>query len=246
MITKKKELLADKMTVREAITNPTGSGSANVGKRSVIIKDLETKFNTNILKKDIKLSFFSEGDNIVLLAEVPSESDTMEFSYDVVIRFIAPEDKDERGNLMNYTMQFCSNSPNFAFTYAYSIFHKGWMIDELEPMFSKMFYTDKPTVRNPVLEFGFEKSIYFTLLYLKFHKLLNLTRIEKRIEGKVTFAKFLKTGRLMTFELKFKKYNDLKKQLSATLKKAKATARLAKNKVISVRQQDIRQKRKNK
>ena len=103
------------------------------------------------------------------------------------------------------------------FTYAYSFNKAGLIIDWLKPKLNKMALTQKPVVRNPKMDTGYVKSLYFTFYFLQIRKLFNLkneiwktaVEINKRmiLNEIPNFDTKMENGR------RLKKYqDDLKKQ----------------------------------
>ena len=64
-------------------------------------------------------------------------------------------------------MKVFSNSPNFTFTYAYVFNKEGFVIDWMKSRMSQRSLNEEPVKRNPDQGFGFEKSIYFSILFFQ-------------------------------------------------------------------------------
>lgn len=108
------------------------------------------------------------GDSYYFHLKIPSESHKdRDYSYDVVIRFFTDDPVAiNQPNLINYYIQFFSNSPSFIYQYAYVYKKKGYLIEEL---FNKLDseYEDKPPKKtNPNQVVSYDKSIYFAVRFL--------------------------------------------------------------------------------
>lgn len=124
--------------------------------------------------------------------KIPSESKTNQNGYDVVIRFftdnpsVANED-----HLMNYYIQFYSNSPSFMYQYAYLYNKHGYLI----PMFYNKTDTDyinkPPEKRNPNMRMTYDKSIYAACNFLASKQYASLTKRGHFVAKKVSQRKFL-------------------------------------------------------
>ncbi|QXN67980.1 hypothetical protein FPHOBKDP_00230 [Listeria phage LPJP1] len=96
--------------------------------------------------------------------------------YDVVIKI----DKNNTNvSILNSHISFYSNNPNFMFTYGYIYNRDGLIIDWLKNKMSIKSLVDEPKVRNPNQIYGFEKSVYFALIYLEKNNLLTFPSLER-------------------------------------------------------------------
>lgn len=163
-------MLLANMTFQQFLQNPTGPYSSFFGKRENIKMDLEQRFY-ELLKSAKNQNFehdiYRDGNDYYFALKIPSEK-YKKIEYDVVIRMYPKETAVIAENtLLNYNIQFFSNSPAFVFTYAYVSNKDKMLINFLSSKLGSKALTDPPSVRNPVEIYGFEKSIYFSLLYIK-------------------------------------------------------------------------------
>jgi hypothetical protein len=158
-------------------------------------------------KKEFKLEIFTEKDDYYFYFKVPSETYEKLF-YDVVLKFSPIESQSKFDmTLNNYSVNLFSNAPNFLFTYAYVYNQDGIIVDFLLDKISKKALNEPPNVKNPIQSYGFEKSVYFALLYIKnnrFHVKSAINHKTKSLDRK----KLIKA--IDSTEEKLKQYNRAK------------------------------------
>lgn len=213
----------DKLTFSEALRNPAGKGSANVGRRSSIIDDLMVRAGTLFKKKAPELTIYEDGDSYVFHFLIPSEEIKYNIKYDVVLRFSpATEDDTSLRTISDYEMEMFSNSPAFQFTYAYVTAQNNWLLTELRDKISEVALNDAPKDRNPAEQFGYEKSIFFSLLLMKEYTLNLKSKFSGFSPAKraINWSKFTQT--IKSSDEKLKEYNQVKAKVRlAEQKKAK-------------------------
>ena len=166
------------LTMGQFLINPTGKHSANVARRDRIRADLTSRFNKlyKERKKGFKLSLFKYPEDKVIVAwfKIPSEElNKSSLTYDVLMEFQYPPSALRLPHSANYNslksldMKVFSNSPNFTFTYAYVFNKEGFIIEWMKKRMSQRSLNKEPVKRNPDQGFGFEKSIYFSILYFQ-------------------------------------------------------------------------------
>ena len=85
----------------------------------------------------------------------------------MVIEFFADSDVKEAGqNLFKYNARFYANDPAFVYTYAYVFNKNDLFIEELKSKMSKKALNEKPDEKNPYMQVGYIKSIYFAYLMM--------------------------------------------------------------------------------
>lgn len=181
-------LLAD-MTFAQFLQNPTGPYSSFFGKRENIKLDLEQRYNQLLSKQKprnpsgfIKNIYLENKKDYYFVFSIPSEKFDSLY-YDVVIRFFPKTTAvAAESTLLNYNIQFFSNSPAFVYTYAYISNKDKLLIPFLKGKLNKLSLTQAPTVKNPVEIYGFEKSIYFSLLYIKSNGLHVKSMLSSKVE----------------------------------------------------------------
>lgn len=199
------------VTLNDFLQNPVGSGSASVARRDIIKMNLEMRYEKISSKAKITYNAYKyKNDTFLFHFKIPSEQFYDKLYYDVVLLF-TPTSEDNRRivTLNNYMMQMFSNSPNFMYTYAYVYNQNGNLIPFLNPKISKLALTKAPTVRNPQESYGFEKSIYYALLYMKRNNLNILNRLDHLSTLKNTNIIYK-----AVYSCKYiqDKYNDLQKK----------------------------------
>lgn len=182
------------MTMKNFMQNPTGKYSASFARRDLIITGLVTRYN-QLIKKcgSFKYTVFEDGDDYIFHIKVPSERFGNKCIYDVVINFrcINPTMMKMALTLKNYALNVYSNAPNFTFTYAYVYNKDGIIPDFMLPKVAEKAITDEPVVKNPGQSYGFEKSVYYALLFIKNSGLDTKIQINKKKDKKMTIEKLL-------------------------------------------------------
>lgn len=204
--------IVKKMTARQFLSNPTGKGSATVARRDRIKLDMNNRYYSLYRKSKNKFNvrIFQSNDNFYFVFKIPSEFYSNEnLTYDVVIEF-SPPDSNALNNttLERYNIRFFSNSPNFMFTYAYIYQQDGMLIPWLKGKISNKALTEPPEVRNPREEYGFEKSVYFALLYIQENPRL----MRKSAKDMTTKSRSSIVSNIRTSNQKLKEYNEAKKK----------------------------------
>jgi hypothetical protein len=165
-------MMAD-ITMTRLLQNPTGPYSAYFARRDLTIRNLNERYMKLMQdkEKEFKLERFKDKNDYYFYFKIPSETHE-NLHYDVVLQFkpIGAQSINDM-TLNNYSVKLFSNSPNFVFTYAYVYNNDGILIDFLKEKISKKALTEPPNIKNPVHSYGFEKSVYFALLYIKNHRL---------------------------------------------------------------------------
>jgi hypothetical protein len=119
---------------------------------------------------------------------VPSD-DKMDFFYDILIEFTSKDPiVKQEPNLKSYDVRFYSNSPGFAFTYAYVFNKYKLLIPSLKDHYDESYLNEAPKKTNPKLALGFDYTLYICMRYLQLNSYL-LNKGEIRIKGK-SMSKF--------------------------------------------------------
>ena len=215
------------MTIGDLLQNPTGSGSAVMASRKVIIADLDNRFlklmHTHNNYMEVRC-FKSKQEEYIFKVKVPAETLPNLF-YDVVIMLTpnceSKEDSDSiRGDrtLNRYRLKLFSNSPNFMFTYTYVLNNNNMIVPKLKHKCSPRALTEPPTIKNPVESYGFEKSCYFACKYIKEKGLLNKTVVDNNL---YIFDEFKLHASVASQDAKLKEYNLAKKANKSSIKQTK-------------------------
>lgn len=201
------------MTMQQFLQNPSGSYSAYFYRRDLIIEGLNHQFYELIKnrKKDFKIKVFKNKDNYYFYITIPSTKYD-ELVYDTVIKFI-PINKEMISDFSfnRYAIKVFSNSPNFLFTYAYVYNKDNILIKFLKKKIDKEALTKKPNIKNPLQSYGFEKSIYFALLFIKLNR-FNIKSKLASIKVKNLNQKYL-LDNIKSCKEKLDEYNKIKAKL---------------------------------
>lgn len=158
-------------TLDEFMKTPFNNGKS-IQKQS----EYDKEYNDYTIKRNIYIEGYTIiGKDHYIHIKIPSKSKEKYF-YDVIIKFIAPENYKKLNDLISYYIQFFSNSPSFIYKYAVLYKNNGLLIEDL---YNKMDpdYIDKlPEKANSDLEISFDKSIYFACKYLSQHKFRYLSK----------------------------------------------------------------------
>jgi hypothetical protein len=156
-------------TLLEYLDNPAGKGNT-AGNPAIIKANLIERYNK--IKDKIVVNVYKRNDmNFLYHVIIPSETER-ENTYDVVIEVFSdtPSITVKKWNFLLF-----SNSPGFAFTYAYAYNQYDMIIPELKSKLSKKFYNTPPYKRNPHEILMYDKSIFFAIYHITESNLLSLT-----------------------------------------------------------------------
>jgi hypothetical protein len=162
------EKIKRKETLTSFMQNPQGTGIAAANKKFVV-QGLENSYE-KLLKETgaWKYRVFRIGKDLYFQVMVPSET-FKDFTYDVVIQFI---DGDGATNLAGKQIKLFSNCPSFVFTYAYAYAIQGLLCDSLFNKFPQEVFKEAPKIRNPAMDTGYEKTLFYALYYITKNNLI--------------------------------------------------------------------------
>lgn len=165
------------MNIREYVDNPMGKGDSSIPNRKQLIESLNIKYENLIRTKGNKIKMVAYKDKLKDIyyfhLVIPSESERNN-SYDVVFMFKDESKKHHHElSISNYDVNVFSNSPSFAYTFAYVYAKHGLLIDWLSYKLGKEFITEKPVIRNRFEVINYEKYVYFGARYILDSKRLN-------------------------------------------------------------------------
>lgn len=212
------------MTLQNFIQNPTGPSTTYFARRDIVKKNLEQRFS-NLMRINGRIDFrvYKIQDTYLLHFKIPSEEFGNDIKYDACIQF-TPESEDAKteNRLFNYNIRLFSNSPAFTFTYAYVVYNSDMMVDILAHKFNEKALTDEPKIRNPLEILGFEKSCYFSALYIKNLDFLYKPALDRNLSkwNEKLFLAGIRTDRGKLEELnKLKHLKSLEKKIEIAKKK---------------------------
>lgn len=196
------------VTMKNLLQNPSGSQTAYFARRDLIIANLNDRYYQIAKTRKVETEIYTYRGDYFFYLKVPSEKFTEDLTYDVVLQFIPVGGGSSDLSISNYAIKMYSNSPNFMFTYAYVFNKDDVLVDFTKEKLSKKCLTDEPKVKNPLQSYGFEKSVYFSLIYIKENKLIykNNLASAKKLDKKALLKK------IMHSEDKLKEYQRLDKK----------------------------------
>ena len=156
-------------TLLEYLDNPAGKGNT-AGNPAIIKANLIERYNK--LKDKIEVNVYKRNDmNFLYHVIIPSETER-ENNYDVVIEVYSdkPSITVKKWNFLLF-----SNSPGFAYTYAYAYNQYNMIIPELKSKLDKEFYSRPPYQRNPHEILMYNKTIFFAIYHITESNLLSMT-----------------------------------------------------------------------
>ena len=169
------------MTLEEYIRNPMGKGNAVYSQRFVYEELYTKKFNLLVAREAgiwKTQCIISNEKEYYLYIQIPSES-VEHFFWDTVIGFKTGDgDLEKSHSLTGYDIQFFSNDPSFAYTFAHAFNKNGLFIKDLESKMVEKCLKEKAMEKNPKDEIGYVKSLYFAYLEIKDKGLLLKSRWE--------------------------------------------------------------------
>jgi len=209
------------MNFKDLINNPVGKGSGNVAARYAIINDLKRRMQLQQGIGGFELTVYDRpsGEGWILFFRVMSEKfyQKIKLYYDIVLEII-PSPDDNSNAILESEVKMMSNSPAFAFTYAYVAKRKGLTVPWLESKFPPIFWQQAPEVRNPDAEFGFEKSIMFVAYWLQENKLHFKKALRELSKGKAKLPVLI--TKFASFKKKKEEYDEAMKQVRELQKKS--------------------------
>jgi len=149
------------VTVSQLIRNPI-LGSSFLIPRKKILEMFRDSYLS--LKKDIELKAVKKDfEKLTVFLKVPSEKETKDFKFDVIIQFDISDPKIT----LDTKIKIFTNAHNFVFTYAYAFETHSGLIEKYKSFLPKECLTIPSKVRNPNNIPGFVKQVYFAFEYLR-------------------------------------------------------------------------------
>lgn len=214
------------MNIREYVDNPMGKGDSSIPNRKQLVDSLNVKYETLIRDKGNKIKMTTYKDKFkdvyYFHLVIPSESKRKN-SYDVVFRF-SDESKEHHKELSisNYDVAVFSNSPSFAYTFAYVYAKHGLAIDWLYKKLGKEFSEKEPEVRNRFGIINYEKYIYFGAKYIIDSKRMNRAMLDLSAKP---FTKLALGNNIRTLGDIMKEYHNAEAEVRRKAKKEKVKER---------------------
>lgn len=211
------------MNIREYVDNPMGKGDSSIPNRRQLVDSLDIKYAELIRKKGNKIKMITYKDRFKDIYYfhliIPSESER-DNSYDVVFRFSDESKKHHHElSISNYDVAVFSNSPSFAYTFAYVYAKHGLFIEWLSNKLGEEFTKKKPEVRNRFGIVNYEKYIYFGARYILDSKRLNRALLDM---GSKVYTRLVLGNEIRTLPTIMKEYHNADAELRRKRKKQKA------------------------
>ena len=151
--------LTNDITIGGYITNPNGKRSGNILNVSAIASNLNDRYN-KLNKEKMKMLIYSDDKSIYIRTFIPSEA--YDIRYDVIFQL----PKNNEGNIKNCTFKVYSNSPAFAYNYAYLFNCQDLLISTLKNKYGKDILQKPPIQRNSYNIINLDKSLYFAIIFI--------------------------------------------------------------------------------
>lgn len=209
------------MTLNEYIENPMGKGDAALGQnRKVIVATLTSKYESLTERKEIKMKCYTATlaapTKYYIHLTIPSETER-ENTYDVVFEFT----KNMSKPMKDWNVKVFSNSPSFAYTFAYVYLKHDLMIKHLANKLGKEFQRKAPEVRNRFQIVGFEKYVFFGAMFIRDSKILSEEAFKKKATSHATNSF---PGKVRTLDEIMKEYDAAKGKLEKKKRQEKKAA----------------------
>lgn len=166
------------LSLKNIIQQPESSGSAAGTSRYMSRELLNNAYrNLKEIKKGL-IGYNKKTHTGYIHVQVPStlgsakpnymtDEDLKKFKTDVYYDVVIAVDFSDGTTITNLNFKVFSNSPNFQFTYAYVLNQSDSLVNETKHLCMKKALTDEPKTRNPNMTWGFEKTVFFAIMYLK-------------------------------------------------------------------------------
>lgn len=198
------------MTLKEYVENPMGRGDSTLGQnRKLIVDTLKGKYESLTNRKEIKMKCYIAEMAIpkkyYIHLTIPSETER-ENTYDAIFEFT--QDKDVP--MTKWNVRVFSNSPSFAFTFAYVYLKHDLMIKGLAKKLGKEFMRKEPNIRNRYQVVSYEKYVFFGAMFILDSKILGEEAFRKKATSVPTTVY---PGKVRTLEEIMKEYDSAKGKL---------------------------------
>ena len=207
----------------EQIVKPFNSGFSAVSIK-YLLENLQKRYLVNIEPNITTVDAIKEKDNYFILVKIPSESNTEYKSdkifYDVIIELLPPN-KSYLNNesVRDYDVRVYSNCPSFTYTFTYVYYKKDALIKMPKGAYTKKALSKAPKVRNPLLLFGIEKTLWFAICYIDKNKLFKRSNLEALIKDDSKLKDLIKEHKIIGQDQKLEEVMARTKKFSTIKKK---------------------------
>lgn len=207
----------------EQIVKPFNSGFSAVSIK-YLLENLQKRYLVNIEPNITTVDAVKEKDNYFILVKIPSESNTEYKSdkifYDVIIELLPPN-KSYLNNesVRDYDVRVYSNCPSFTYTFTYVYYKKDALIKMPKGAYTRKALSKAPKVRNPLLLFGIEKTLWFAICYIDKNKLFRRSNLEALIKDDSKLKDLIKEHKIIGQDQKLEEVMARTKKFSTIKKK---------------------------
>lgn len=207
----------------EQIVKPFNSGFSAVSIK-YLLENLQKRYLVNIEPNITTVDAVKEKDNYFILVKIPSESNTEYKSdkifYDVIIELLPPN-KSYLNNesVRDYDVRVYSNCPSFTYTFTYVYYKKDALIKMPKGAYTRKALSKAPKVRNPLLLFGIEKTLWFAICYIDKNRLFKRSNLEALIKDDSKLKDLIKEHKIIGQDQKLEEVMARTKKFSTIKKK---------------------------
>lgn len=207
----------------EQIVKPFNSGFSAVSIK-YLLENLQKRYLVNIEPNVTTVDAVKEKDNYFILVKIPSESNTEYKSdkifYDVIIE-LSPPNKSYLNNesVRDYDVRVYSNCPSFTYTFTYVYYKKDALIKMPKGAYTRKALSKAPKVRNPLLLFGIEKTLWFAICYIDKNKLFKRSNLEALVKDDSKLKDLIKEYKIIGQDQKLEEVMARTKKFSTIKKK---------------------------
>ena len=207
----------------EQIVKPFNSGFSAVSIK-YLLENLQKRYLVNIEPNVTTVDAVKEKDNYFILVKIPSESNTEYKSdkifYDVIIE-LSPPNKSYLSNesVRDYDVRVYSNCPSFTYTFTYVYYKKDALIKMPKGAYTRKALSKAPKVRNPLLLFGIEKTLWFAICYIDKNKLFKRSNLEALVKDDSKLKDLIKEYKIIGQDQKLEEVMARTKKFSTIKKK---------------------------
>ena len=207
----------------EQIVKPFNSGFSAVSIK-YLLENLQKRYLVNIEPNVTTVDAVKEKDNYFILVKIPSESNTEYKSdkifYDVIIE-LSPPNKSYLSNesVRDYDVRVYSNCPSFTYTFTYVYYKKDALIKMPKGAYTRKALSKAPKVRNPLLLFGIEKTLWFAICYIDKNKLFKRSNLEALVKDDSKLKDLIKEHKIIGQDQKLEEVMARTKKFSTIKKK---------------------------
>ena len=207
----------------QQIVKPFNSGFSAVSIK-YLLEDLQHRYVANI-SDFVKIKVIKEKDTYYVLLKLPSESNSKypesnHIFYDVILELIPPNKNAlNEDKLRDYDVKVFSNCPSFVYTFTYVYYKKGALINMPKGFYTRKAISSAPKSRNPLLLFGIEKTLWFSICYMDDRRLWKRDVLDSMVDEKTKLKDAIKEfnivgqdQKLQEVEIRIRNFSGLVKE----------------------------------